>query len=127
MGVPAPPELFDVPIEPFELGEEVRFRKVAVQDAHRIRAVQGGNEPIPRVPYGFDVARGHVTSGAYQREIFQGSGLSVIIEIDDLSYDVFLLLDRQLRIDGDGQDLSGGLLGLEKITFFVAESDKAWL
>ncbi len=41
------PQLLDVAVEALELGEEIRFGEISVEDADRIRRIEGGDQPFP--------------------------------------------------------------------------------
>jgi len=63
-------DLLEVAVEALELHEEVGLGKVAVQYAHRIVGVQGGQQQVAGVPDGLQVARGYVATGAGEGEGF---------------------------------------------------------
>jgi hypothetical protein len=65
-------DLLEVAVEALELHEEVGLGKVAVQYAHRIVGVQGGQQQVAGVPDGLQVARGYVATGAGEGEGFYG-------------------------------------------------------
>jgi len=63
------PQLFRVPVEPLEFGEESHIEEIAVHDSDGIGFVQGGDEPVPGIPDGPHVARGDVAGRADQCKV----------------------------------------------------------
>ena len=57
-------EFLDMTAEAFELGEEIRFAEVAVEDADGVALVQGSDEAVPPVLARFHVVRGDAAGGA---------------------------------------------------------------
>ena len=72
----AAPQLVDVPIEPLELREEMRLRKMAVDDADGIIGIEGNPEIAPQGLDGLHVTRGDVAGGADQGEACHGAALT---------------------------------------------------
>ena len=57
----APPQLVDVSIEPLELDEEVRFRKMAVDHADRVVRIKGDLQVAADRLDGLHVPRRHIS------------------------------------------------------------------
>ena len=59
-----------VTVEKFLFGKESRIGEIAVHDAHAVETVVGRKQVVTRVFYGFQVARGNVSTNTYYCEIF---------------------------------------------------------
>jgi hypothetical protein len=66
-------QLVDMPIEPFELGEEMRLREVAVDDPDGVVAVERSNQNVAGRLDRHHVTRCDVAGGADQGEAFHCS------------------------------------------------------
>src|SRR5690554_84197 len=63
-------QLIDMPVEALKFREKVRFREMAVDNAHGIVFVHGGNQVVTSVFDRFHVARCDVTGSTDQCELF---------------------------------------------------------
>ena len=69
-GGPLAAQLVEVAVEALELDEEVGLGEVAVDDAHGVVGVVGGQELVAGIFDGFHVARGYEAGGADEGEVF---------------------------------------------------------
>ena len=65
-------QLFAMPVKAFKFGKKMRPRKILVQHSHRIMRIQGRQQVIPGILYGFQMPGGNITRRTYENEIFQG-------------------------------------------------------
>ena len=64
------PQLFEVTVEAFDLGEEADVEREAIQDADRVVRVSRSDQPVAGILNCLEVTGGHKTTHAGDREIF---------------------------------------------------------
>ena len=77
-----PAQLLDMPVEALELGEKIGFGEKAIEDPHRIGAVESGDQNIAGIVDRLQMAGRNVAGGAGEGKITRRGTHLISFEVE---------------------------------------------